>query len=50
MIHPQTLSCKMYQMKTEEQKKTNFRLAMILLGVVLAFFFGIIVRFVVLGG
>lgn len=37
-------------MNTEEQKKANFRLAMILLGVVLVFFFGIIVRFAVLGG
>jgi hypothetical protein len=37
-------------MKTEEQKKANFRLAMILLGVALAFFFGIMLRFSVLGG
>lgn len=37
-------------MPTPEQKKANFRLAMILLGVALAFFLGIIVRFAVLGG
>ena len=35
---------------SKEQKKANFRLAMILLGIVLMFFFGIIVRFAVLGG
>ncbi len=40
----------MHDMQAEEQKKANFRLGMILLGVALAFFFGIIVRFVVLGG
>jgi hypothetical protein len=37
-------------LSTEEQKKANFRLAMVLLGIVLVFFFGIIVRFAVLGG
>ncbi len=36
-------------MKTQEQKKANFRLAMILFGIVLAFFFGIMLRFLVLG-
>ena len=36
-------------MPTPEQKKANFRLAMILLGIVLLFFFGIMLRFVLLG-
>jgi hypothetical protein len=40
----------MMPMSTEEQRKRNVRLGLILGGIALAFFVGFVVRMVVLGG